>query len=104
MGAVFDAVAQYVYGAALGDFALQAGEEFVAGGGGVGQIKGFDEFGLGGAEEGCELSKIDSVVSGVVSSAALNPLLVVDAGCVAGDVLTFGGGAWPGHVGDDQAF
>ena len=73
VGAVPDAVAQDVDGAALGDLALQAGEELAAGGTVLVEAKGGGSVGLGCFEERLELDQVDAVLAVVVVMIAGGP-------------------------------
>ena len=73
VGAVADAVAQHVDGAALADLTLKPGQEAAARGTGLGQIERLRRFGLGRAQEGGELGQVDAVFAVVVVEVAAAP-------------------------------
>ena len=73
MGAVLDAVAEDVDGAAFGDLALEAGEELAAGGAVLVEAEGGGGVGLGREEEGAELDEVDAVLAVVVVVVAGRP-------------------------------
>ena len=105
MRPVLDAVTQHVDGAALGDLALQPGQEFAPRWAVFGQSQRFRSLGLGRTQEGRELDQIDAVLALVVVEVAAAPAYPAVAGG------RFGHGACRGRLagmagecGADQAF
>ena len=73
VGAVLDAVAEDLDGAAFGDLALESGQELAAGGAVFVEAEGGGGVGLGGVEEGAELDEVDAVLAVVVVVVAGGP-------------------------------
>ena len=73
VGAVPDAVPENIDRSALGDLALEAGEEIAPGRAILAEAEGGGGVGLGGAEERVELDEIDAVLAVVVVVVAGGP-------------------------------
>ena len=71
--AVLDALAQHVDDAALGDLALQPGQELLAGRRVVGKVEGLGEAGLGCVQEALKLTNIYAIGTVIRLGVAANP-------------------------------
>ena len=105
MGAVPDAVAQHVDGAALGNLSLQPREKLAPRRSVLGERERFGRLGLGCAQEGRELGEVNAVLTVVVVRIAAGPAhAAVTGGRLRHGAARRGLAGMTAQCGADEAF